>query len=43
MTVIGLLVGVVTLLLKAFEYLDNRYKKKKKTSPKDQPSRVRFI
>ena len=27
-TMIGLLVGVVSLLLKAFEYLDNRYKKK---------------
>ena len=34
MTVIGLLVGVVSLLLKAFEYLDNRYKKKRKPHPK---------
>lgn len=25
---IGLLVGVVSLLLKAFEYLDSRYKRK---------------
>ena len=27
-TLIGLLVGVVSLLLKAFEYLDSRYRKK---------------
>ena len=27
-TLIGLLVGVVSLLLKVFEYLDNRYRKK---------------
>ena len=40
-TLIGLLVGVVSLLLKAFEYLDNRYRKKRKTSPKDWHSRVR--
>jgi len=25
---IGLLIGVVSLLLKAFEYLDSRYKRK---------------
>ena len=29
-TLIGLLVGVVSLLLKAFEYLDSRYRKKRK-------------
>ena len=28
MTLIGLLVAVVSLFLKAFEYLDNRYKRK---------------
>jgi hypothetical protein len=27
-TVIGLLIGVVSLLLKAFEYLDSRYRRK---------------
>ena len=27
-TLIGLLIGVISLLLKAFEYLDNRYRKK---------------
>lgn len=27
-TLIGLLVGVVSLLLNAFEYLDSRYRKK---------------
>lgn len=33
-TLIGLLIGVVSLLLKAFEYLDNRYRKKEKPHPK---------
>ena len=27
-TLIGLLIGVVSLLLKAFEYLDSRYRRK---------------
>ena len=36
-TLIGLLVGVVSLLLKAFEYLDSRYRKNEKPHPKEWP------
>ena len=33
-TVIGLLIGVLTLLLKLFAYLDYRYKRKRKPHPR---------